>query len=162
MFCGSCGKQNREGVRFCPSCGEAVLQRKLKRCVPAILLGLLLAFFALSQIALWVIGTNTTGIVTGYERRLQVRPGQDDGNTLDPMRYEVFYRFTAPDGKEYSGSVSKSFPREVRVPSDGAPQTIAVRYLPMMPHINTPDGNTSILPVILLLGLAALLFMLGG
>jgi len=44
---------------------------------------------------------------------------------------------------------------------DGAPQTLAVWYLPMMPHINAPAGETNILPSVLLLGLAALLFALG-
>ena len=168
MFCTHCGKQIREGARFCPSCGPtlgiagaAAGQRKSKRSIPAILLGLLLLAFAVSQMALGIIGSTATAVVTDYERRIHIGPGQDEGNTRDPTRYEVFYRFTATDGKEYTGSVTKSFPYGIKAVQGGAPQTLAVRYLSFMPHINEPDGETNILPGILLLGLAALLFALG-
>lgn len=175
MFCTHCGKQIREGALFCPSCGRALNavatsvpppdatagQRKPKRSVPAILLALLLLAFAVSQMALGMIGATATAVVTDYERRIHIGPGQDEGNTRDPTRYEVFYRFTAASGKEYTGSVTKSFPHGIRAASDGTPQTLAVRYLPMMPHINTPDGEANLLPGVLLLGLAALLFALG-
>ena len=177
MFCTDCGKQLREDARFCSSCGRALEaagaasaapppgtaagQRKPKRSIPAILLALLLLAFAVSQMALGVIGATATGAVTDYERRLHVGPGQDEGNTRDPTRYELFYRFTAADGKEYTGSVTKSFPHGIRTVSNNEPRTLAVRYLSVMPHINAPDGETNILPVVLLLGLAALLFVIG-
>ena len=176
MFCTHCGKQLREDARFCSSCGRAleaagaasaapppgaVTRPKPKRSVPAILLGLLLLAFAVSQMALGIIGSTATAVVTDYERRIHIGPGQDEGNTRDPTRYEVFYRFTATDGKEYTGSVTKSFPYGIKAESDGVPQTLAVRYLSFMPHINAPDGETNILPGILLLGLAALLFVIG-
>lgn len=174
MFCTRCGKQIREGARFCPSCGralnsaaaaapppDATARPKPKRSVPAILLGLLLLAFAVSQMALGMIGATATAVVTDYERRIHIGPGQDEGNTRDPTRYEVFYRFTAADGREYTGSVTKSFPYGIKAAPDGAPQALAVRYLPMMPHINAPDGEANLLPGILLLGLAALLFALG-
>lgn len=174
MFCTHCGKQIREGARFCPSCGRAlnttttaapspsaVIRPKPKRSIPAILLGLLLLAFALSQMALSMIGATATAVVTDYERRIHIGPGQDEGNTRDPTRYEVFYRFTAADGREYTGSVTKSFPYGIKAAPDGALQTLAVRYLPMMPHINAPDGEANLLPGLSLLGLAALLFALG-
>lgn len=177
MFCTDCGQQLREGARFCPSCGRALSnagaastapphgeiagQREPKRSVPAFLLSLLLLTFAVSQMALGVIGVTAAAVVTDYERRIHVGSGQDEGNTRDPMRYEMFYRFTAADGKEYTGSVTKTFPHGIRAASDGVPQTLAVRYLPMMPHINGPDGDINLLPSVLLLGLAALLFLLG-
>lgn len=177
MFCTHCGKQLREDARFCPSCGRALDaagaastasppgaaagQRKLKRSIPAIFLALLLLAFAVSQMALGVIGTVATAVVTDYERRIHVGPGQDEGNTNDPTRYELFYRFTAADGKEYTGSATKSFPYGIKAVSDDAPQTLVVRYLSFIPHINAPDGETNILPSVLLLGLAALLFALG-
>ncbi len=178
MFCTDCGKQLREGAHFCPFCGmdirvgeaaRAALpfggaigqRRKLKISIPAILLALLLLAFAVSQMVLGVIGTVATAAVTDYERRIHMGPGQDEGNTNDPTRYELFYRFTAADGKEYTGSVTKSFPNGIRTASNNEPRTIAVRYLPFMPHINAPDGETNILPGVLLLGLAALLFVIG-
>lgn len=177
MFCTHCGKPLREGARFCLSCGRALDaagavstapppgaaagQRKPKRSIPAILLALLLLAFAVSQMAIGVIGATATAAVTDYERRIHVGPGQDEGNTRDPTRYELFYRFTAADGKEYTGSVTKNFPYGIKAESDGVPQTLAVRYLSFMPHINAPDGETNILPGVLLLGLAALLFALG-
>ena len=176
MFCTHCGKQLREDARFCSSCGRAleaagaasaapppgaVTRPKPKRSVPAILLGVLLLAFAVSQMALGVIGATATAVVTDYERRIHVGPGQDETNTRDPTRYEVFYRFIAADGREYTGSVTKSFPYGIKAVPDGPPQTLAVRYLPMMPHINAPAGETNILPSVLLLGLAALLFALG-
>ena len=177
MFCTHCGKPLREGARFCPSCGRALNaaeaasaapppgaaagQRKPKRSIPAILLALLLLAFAVSQMALGLIGVTATAAVTDYERRIHVGPGQDEDNTRDPTRYELFYRFTAADGKEYTGSVTKSFPHGIRTASNNEPQTLAVRYLPFMPHINAPDGETNILPGILLLGFAALLFVIG-
>jgi len=167
MFCTHCGKQIREGARFCPSCGPtlgiagaAAGQRKSKRRIPAILLGLLLLAFAVSQMALGIIGSTATAVVTDYERRIHIGPGQDEGNTRDPTRYEVFYRFTATDGKEYTGSVTKSFPYGIKAAHDDALQTLAVRYLPVMPHINAPDGDINLLPGLSLLGLAALLFAL--
>ena len=174
MFCTHCGKQIREGARSCPSYGrelnavataalpsDATARPKPKRSIPAILLGLLLLAFAVSQMALGVIGATATAVVTDYERRIHIGPGQDEGNTRDPTRYEVFYRFTAADGKEYTGSVTKSFPHGIKAVSDGTTQTFAVRYLSMMPHINAPDEEANLLPGILLLGLAALLFALG-
>lgn len=179
MFCVSCGKQNREGAHFCLSCGEelktiggmahaapppgAVIQqrRKVKTSVMPILLALLLTAFAVSQMALGIIGETTTGEVTDYQQRIYVGPGQDAGNTRDATRYEVFYRFTASNGKEYSGSVTKSFPNGIKATVGGPPQIVEVRYLSFMPHINTPDGETNMLPGILLLGLASLLFLIG-
>ncbi len=167
MFCTHCGKQIREGARFCPSCGPtlgiagaAAGQRKSKRSIPAILLGLLLLAFAVSQMALGIIGSTATAVVTDYERRIHIGPGQDEGNTRDPTRYEVFYRFTATDGKEYTGSVTKSFPCGIKAAHDDALQTLAVQYLPVIPHINAPDGDINLLPGLSLLGLAALLFAL--
>jgi len=77
------------------------------------------------------------------------------------MRYEVFYRFTASNGKEYSGSVTKSFPHGIKVTVSGPPQIVEVRYLSVMPHINKSDGETNILPGVLLLVLASLLFLIG-
>ena len=178
MFCTHCGKPLREGAHFCPFCGMearvgeaartsvssggAIRQRrKLKINIPAILLSLLLLAFAVSQMALGVIGATAAAVVTDYERRIHAGPGQDEDNTRDPTRYELFYRFIAADGKEYTGSVTKSFPHGIRTASNNEPQTLAVRYLPFMPHINAPDGETNILPGILLLGLAALLFVIG-
>ncbi len=174
MFCTHRGKQIREGARSCPSYGrelnavataalpsDATARPKPKRSIPAILLGLLLLAFAVSQMALGVIGATATAVVTDYERRIHIGPGQDEGNTRDPTRYEVFYRFTATDGKEYTGSVTKSFPYGIKAVQGGAPQTLAVRYLPVMPHINAPDGDINLLPGLSLLGLAALLFALG-
>ena len=178
IFCKSCGKQVREGAQFCFSCGRAIgggkaarasslfgavvgQRRKLKISVAPILLSLLLTAFAISQMALDIIGERTTGIVTDYQQRIHVGPGQDDGNMRDPMRYEMLYRFTASDGKEYSGSATKSFPHGIRAAVDGTHQILAVRYLSFMPHINAPDGETNILPGILLLGLASLLFLIG-
>ncbi len=178
MFCTDCGNPLWEGAQFCPSCGRAVgggeavraasppgavigQRRKLTPSVPAILLALLLLTFAVSQMTLGVIGATATAVVTDYERRIHVGLGQDETNTRDPTRYEVFYRFTAADGRGYTGSVTKSFPYGIKAAQGGAPQTLAVRYLPMMPHINAPDGETNILPSVLLLGLAALLFVLG-
>lgn len=178
MFCTSCGKQVREGAQFCPSCGRAAgggesvraaspagavigQRRKSKISVVPILLALLLSAFAISQMALGMIGATATAAVTDYEQLVHVGPGQDEGNTRDPTRYEVFYEFTAVDGKAYSGSVTKSFPNGVRAATDGTPEILAVRYLSFMPHINEPDGETNILPGILLLGLAVLLFLLG-
>ena len=178
MFCTSCGKQTREGVRFCPSCGREVGGGEAARAAPPagavvgqrgkskisvvpILLALLLSAFAISQMGLGMIGATATAAVTDYEQRIHVGPGQDEGNTRDPTRYEMFYEFTAADGKEYIGSVTKSFPYGIKAVQGGAPQTLAVRYLAFMPHINAPDGETNNLPGILLLGLAALLFALG-
>ena len=115
----------------------------------------------MGQMALGVIGTAATTVVTNYEQRVHVGPGKDEGNTREPMRYGIFYEFTAADGKAYSGSVTKSFPNGIRAAADGTPEILAVRYLSFMPHINEPDGETNILPGILLLGLAALLFALG-
>lgn len=178
MFCTSCGKQVREGAQFCPSCGRAAgggeaaraaspasvvigQRRKSKISVAPILLSLLLTAFAISQMALGFIGVSTTGVVTDMQPRVHVGPGQDEGNTRDPTRYEVFYEFTAVEGKAYSGSVTKSFPNGMRAATDGTPQILAVRYLSFMPHINAPDGETNILPGILLLGLASLLFLIG-
>ena len=111
--------------------------------------------------ALGIIGASATGIVTDYEQLVHVGPGQDEGNTRDPTRYEMVYEFTAADGKAYSGSVTKSFPNGVRAATDGTPEILAVRYLSFMPHINAPDGETNILPGILLLGLTSLLFLIG-
>ncbi|NLT58418.1 MAG: zinc ribbon domain-containing protein [Clostridiales bacterium] len=176
MYCASCGSQLNKNAHFCPSCGRALdpvesvrpapppgasVRAKPKRSVPAILLGLLLLAFAVSQMALGVIGARATAVVTDCERRIHVGSGQDEGNTRDPTRYEVFYRFTAADGKAYTGSVTKSFPYGIKAVQGGAPWTLAVRYLPMMPHINAPDGEMSLLPGVSLLGLAALLFALG-
>ncbi len=178
MFCTSCGKQVREGAQFCPSCGRAAgggeaaraaspasvvigQRRKSKISVAPILLSLLLTAFAISQMALGFIGVSATGVVTDMQPRVHVGPGQDEGNTRDPTRYEVFYEFTAVEGKAYSGSVTKSFPNGMRAATDGTPQILAVRYLSFMPHINAPDGETNILPGILLLGLASLLFLIG-
>ena len=157
MFCTSCGKQVREGAQFCPSCGRAAgggeaaraaspagavigQRRKSKISVAPILLSLLLTAFAISQMALVFIGASATGVVTDIQPRVHVGPGQDEGNTRDPTRYEVFYRFTAADGKEYTGSVTKSFPYGIKAVQGGAPQTLVVRYLSFMPHINEPDG----------------------
>ena len=179
MFCVSCGKQNREGARFCHSCGEelktvggtactappsgAVIpqRRRPKRSIIPILLSLLLTAFAISQMTLGISGAITTGVVTDIQPRIHVGPGQDAGNTHDLTRYEMFYQFTASDSKEYSGSATKSFPYGVRAASDGTPRIVTVRYLPMMPHINAPDGETNILPGVLLLVLASLLFLIG-
>ncbi|MPM40177.1 hypothetical protein SDC9_86817 [bioreactor metagenome] len=178
MFCTSCGKQVREGAQFCPSCGRAAgggeaaraaspagavigQRRKSKISVAPILLSLLLTAFAISQMALGFIGASAMGIVTDIQPRVHVGPGKDEGNTREPMRYEMFYEFTAADDKAYSGSVTKSFPNGVRAAADGTPEILAVRYLSFIPHINAPDGETNILPVILLLGLAVLLFLLG-
>ena len=178
MFCTSCGKQVREGAQFCPSCGRAAgggeaaraaspasvvigQRRKSKISVAPILLSLLLTAFAISQMALGFIGVSATGVVTDMQPRVHVGPGQDEGNTRDPTRYEVFYEFTAVEGKAYSGSVTKSFPNGMRAATDGTPQILAVRYLSFMPHINAPDDETNILPGILLLGLASLLFLIG-
>ena len=133
----------------------------MKISVAPILLSLLLTAFAISQMALDIIGERTTGIVTDYQQRIHVGPGQDDGNTRDPMRYEMFYRFTASDGKEYSGSATKSFPHGIRAAVDGTHQIVAVRYFQFMPYINAPDGEMNILPGIILLGLASLLFLIG-
>ena len=179
MLCVSCGKQNQEGACFCYSCGEklktvrgtaraapppgaAIQQRRRPKAnVMPILFSLLLTAFAVSQMALGIIGETTTGEVTDYQQRIHVGPGQDDGNTRDATRYEVFYRFTASNGKEYSGSVTKRFPNGIKATVDGPPQIVEVRYLSFMPHINTPDGETNILPGILLMGLASLLFLIG-
>lgn len=178
MFCTNCGKQVRECAQFCPSCGRAAgggeaaraaslpgavigQRRKPKISVAPILLSLLLTAFAISQMALGIIGASATGIVTDYQQRIHVGPGQDDGNTRDPMRYEMFYRFTASDGKEYSGSATKSFPHGIRAAVDGTHQIVAVRYFQFMPYINAPDGEMNILPGIILLGLASLLFLIG-
>ena len=178
MFCTSCGKQVREGAQFCPSCGRAAgggaaaraaslpgavigQRRKSKISVAPIFLSMLLTAFAISQMALGFIGASATGVVTDIQPRVYVGPGQDEGNTRDPTRYEMFYEFTAADGEAYSGSVTKSFPNGIRAASDGTSLTLAVRHLSFMPHINAPDGETNILPSILLLGLAVLLFLLG-
>ncbi len=96
--------------------------------------------------------------MTGYKQRLYV--GQME-KTRDPVRYEMRYAFTAADGKRYAGSVTKRFPHGIIASSDGTPQTVSVRYLPMMPHINAPDGETHVLSGVLLLGPAALLFWFG-
>jgi len=179
LYCEKCGKQNQEGQRFCFSCGEKILRanekdqdmsntslgfqhkKKLKTTVTPILLSLLLAAFAISQMALGIIGERTTGEVTDYQQRIFVGPGQDDGNTRDATRYEVFYRFTASNGKEYSGSVTKSFPHGIKGTISGPPLIVEVRYLTFMPHINMSAGETNILPGMLLLVLASLLFLIG-
>ena len=145
MFCTDCGNPLWEVAQFCPSCGRAVgggeavraasppgavigQRRKLTPSVPAILLALLLLTFAVSQMTLGVIGATATAVVTDYERRIHIGPGQDEGNTRDPTRYEVFYRFTAADGREYTGSETKSFPYGIKALSDGVVLTLAVRY----------------------------------
>ncbi len=85
-----------EAARTSVSSGGAIRQRrKLKINIPAILLSLLLLAFAVSQMALGVIGATAAAVVTDYERRIHVGPGQDEDNTRDPTRYELFYRFTA-------------------------------------------------------------------
>ena len=179
LFCVKCGKQNLEDIRYCPSCGEKILsakeseysisptgsfieqKKKLKKRVTPILLSLLLTAFAVSQMALGIIGERTTGIVTDYQQRIFVGPGQDNDNTRDATRYEVFYRFTASNGKEYSGSVTKSFPHGIKATVSGSTQSVEVRYLSFMPHINMSEGETNVLPGILLIVLASLLFLIG-
>lgn len=179
LYCGKCGKQNQDGQRYCVSCGEEIPmanekeqnksntglgsqhKKKRKTRVTPILLSLLLAAFAISQMSLGIIGERTTGEVTDYQQRIFVGPGQDDGNTRDATRYEVFYRFTASNGEEYTGSVTKSFPHGIKATVSGPQQIVEVRYLPIMPHINMSEGETNILPGILLLVLASLLFLIG-
>lgn len=112
IFCKSCGKQVREGAQFCPSCGRAVggeaaaraaslpgavtgQRRKSKISIAPILLSLLLTAFAISQMALVFIGASATGVVSDIQLRVHVGPGQDEDNTRDPTRYEMFYEFTA-------------------------------------------------------------------
>lgn len=182
MFCTRCGSPNEEGARFCVRCGAAIknagnaapaaahpkavspgaafpvnVRVRGGRIVP-LLLSLLLAVYAAGQLALAVAGATATAVVTRYEQRLYV--GQME-KTRDPTRYEVYYEFTAAGGKAYAGSATKSFPNGIVAPSDGTPQTVAVRYLPMLPHVNELDGQTSVLTGPLFLGLAALLFWLG-
>lgn len=171
MFCTHCGKSMRAGARFCSFCGRAqeaarppgmaATRRKPKRSIPVILLALLLLAFAVSRLALGVVGAAATAVVTEVGQRIHVGAGQDDGNTRDPTRYEVFYRFTAADGKVYSGSMTKNFPHGIQAAPDGTLQTLTVRYLPMMPHINAPDEEVSPLSGFILMGLAVPLFVLG-
>jgi hypothetical protein len=61
-------------------------KKKLTKGATPLLLSLLLAAFAISEMALRIIGERTTGEVTDYQQRIFVGPGQDDSNTRDATR----------------------------------------------------------------------------
>lgn len=77
------------GSRSAPRCGCRA--KKIKRSIPAILLLLPLLAFAVSQMALGIIGSTATAVVTDYERRIHVGPGQDEGTPATPrdMSYSI-------------------------------------------------------------------------
>ncbi len=170
MLCSSCNSPLRAGQRFCSACGRpavpaapprAAQRGRRKRSLPLILLALLLLVFSLSQMSLGLFGVNTQASVTRIEQRIHIGTGADAENTRDPTRYEFYYRFTAADGSAQSGSVIKSAPHGIAAGADGSLQTITVRYLPFLPHINGAVEDTGVLSGLLFLGFSLLLLTLG-
>ncbi|MEA4816895.1 MAG: zinc-ribbon domain-containing protein [Lachnospiraceae bacterium] len=170
MFCPNCGSENREGSKFCRFCGapfkpsmreaSAFMVKEgknpgLKNLVP-LLLGILVCLYAVSQIALSIAGVTSKGTVTGYEQRRYIGLIR---NSVDPTRYEMYYEFTAANGKKYTGSVTENFKNGIIASSEGTPNTVVVRYLPFMPHINTKEDQQNILFGFLMFGVAVLLFL---
>lgn len=173
MFCNNCGKQNDERALFCKNCGFSIKSTgrenfdvstsgsfKLKKqriSFGVLILSLLLATFAFSQMGLLIVGSTTIADVYEYEQRIYIGGGD---STRDPTRYEVFYEFYV-DGKRFTGSTMMNFPYGITVTSEGMPENVTVRYISVMPHINSPDGEIDILPFTILLLLSGLLLFIG-
>jgi len=115
------------------------------------LVGLFILFLGLRGPLLQVAGVTASGVITDVSR-----------DTSSDSRYDyiIKYEFVTADGKTHSGSTTRSDVFDVtRLPSTGAAMT--VRYLPALPFVNAPAGETgmsigSIVMVVLGLGMAVL------
>jgi hypothetical protein len=174
-FCEHCGAPMRETARFCGKCGQAATTEPASQPAPQpaaqlpqsnvqpqacevaeqalpkkrssvlgrlliILVGLALLFLGLRGPILGVIGESASAVVTSVTE------------TDEDYTYTVAYRFTAPDGKSASGSLTQEALNITTLPDVGG--FVTVRYLPAWPSLNVPAKQSA--PSLSNLGLAAL------
>jgi len=119
-----------------------------------VLMGLLLAGYAVFAPLLKVIGTRTIGVITEVRRQ----GGERDETIRNRYNYGVGFYFTLPDGRKIEGGatvVGSAF-------SAGIPKgPVAVRYLPACPRIHLLERFTRFsLNHVVLCGVGALIMAL--
>lgn len=163
MYCRHCGNPIPNHAAFCATCGTptahkqsisepapptilvTTYQKKRKIKWLLLIVGVLLLILSAGYMALSVIGSSTTAQVTDYEQRIFIN---NDDSSRNPNRYEIYYEFNVK-GERYSGSITRVFEGGSHMRN-----TIAIRYLPMMPSVNGEDSFQAGFagPIMLLLG----------
>ncbi len=124
-------------------------RKKSKKPIFIFLVGLLLIAISINNLALNVIGRETTARVESA-----VRDTRTYGSNLpEPNRYQIIYSFYV-NGEKYTGSGTGDFIYGIR--SD---QTVRIRYLPMYPRINGTVQETNIIGNIILFFLGWILMV---
>ena len=118
-----------------------------------ILVGLMLLFLCVRNIAVTVAGKKASATVTGVEQVV------DASNDVTDHTYKISYAFIAKDGERYTGSYqrTKVF-NAATLPSTGS--SVGIKYLPAWPTMNM-QGDANLLGGVALGALGLLLLVLG-
>lgn len=118
-----------------------------------ILVGLLLMFMCVRNVAVTFAGQKTSATVTHVEQVV------DASNDVTDHTYAISYAFTAKNGKKYTGSYQKARVHNTStLPATGS--SVRVKYLPVAPWMNM-QGDSNILGGIVMGGLGLLVMAFG-